>query len=237
MNRPNVLVTGASSGIGLAICHTLLKEGYEVYGIGRNFSSLPDSSHFHPIILDLTDTQALTDTILSLKKEVTFSILVNNAGVGYYGPHEELSASSIAEMVQVNLTAPLLLTNLLLRDLKQEQGHIIAISSVTATKHNNTHGCAYGATKAGVSSFHKSLFEEVRKYGLRVTVIQPDMAKTNLYRNASFQECAAEDTHLTPEEIADAVLFALHARKGMNFSELTLQPQRNQIQRKPSKNI
>ena len=232
MNRPNALVTGASSGIGLAICHTLLKENYEVYGIGRQFSSLPDSSHFHPIILDLTDTPAVIDTISALKKEVTFSVLVNNAGVGYYGPHEELPASAITEMVQVNLTAPLLLTNLLLRDLKQQEGHIIAISSVTATKHNNTHGCAYGATKAGLSSFHKSLFEEVRKYGLHVTVIQPDMAKTNLYRNASFQESDAPDAHLTPEEIADAVLFALQARKGINFSELTLQPQRNQIQRK-----
>ena len=117
MNKQHALVTGASSGIGLAICHALLKENYEVYGIGRNFSSLPDSSHFHPIVLDLTYTQAVTNRILSLKKEVTFSILINNAGVGYYGPHEELSASSIAEMVQVNLTAPLLLTNLLLRDL------------------------------------------------------------------------------------------------------------------------
>ena len=233
--RKNVLVTGASSGIGLAICQLLLEQNYEVYGIGRQFLSTPDSEHFHTIVLDLTNTKTVTDTILALKKEVVFSILINNAGVGYYGPHEELSPISISEMVQVNLTIPILLTNLLLRDLKQQKGHIIAISSATATKTNNTHGCAYGATKAGLSNFHKSLFEEVRKYGVRVTVLQPDMAKTNLYRHASFQEGSEPDTYLTPEEIAKAVLFALQARDGMNVSEITLLPQRNQIQRKKSK--
>ena len=83
-----------------------------------------------------------------------------------------------------------------------------------------------------MSNFAKSLFEEVRKYDVRVTVLAPDMTKTELYRNAPF--CAAEDADaaLTPEEVAEYALFALTARKGLNLTELTMQPQRHRIERK-----
>ena len=142
-----------------------------------------------------------------------------------------MSVKAISELSAVNFTAPLLLANLFLRDLKANHGHLLFISSVTAAKNNNTHGCAYGATKAGVSSFAKSLFEEVRKYGVRVTVLAPDMTQTDLYRNASF--CASEDTNaaLTPEEVADYALFALTAREGLNLTELTMQPQHHRLER------
>ena len=144
---------------------------------------------------------------------------------------EELSAKAITELTAVNFTAPLLLTNLFLRDLKKNKGHLLCISSVTASKTNNTHGCAYGATKAGLSSFAKSLFEEVRKYGVRVTVLAPDMTKTELYRNASFTASEDTDAALTPEEVADYALFALTAREGLNLTELTMQPQYHRLER------
>ena len=77
----------------------------------------------------------------------------------------------------------MIITNLLLRDLKKNKGTIINISSITAGK-ANPHGCAYGATKAGLTSFSHSLFEEARKYGVRVVNLEPDMTDTKLYRNA-----------------------------------------------------
>lgn len=227
MNQ-TVLLTGASSGIGQAIASRLSKDGYQVLGIGRTFT---DTSGFHPVILDLMDTPRVIETITQLRKTNDISILINCAGVGYYGPHETLNPQKIHELVTVNLELPMLLTNLLLRDLKQSHGSIINISSVTAKK-TNTYGCAYGATKAGLSSFSASLFEEVRKHGVKVTTICPDMTKTNLYRNADFTEGDAEDTYLYPDEVADAVLYVLHCRDGMLPTEITLSPQKHQIKRK-----
>lgn len=96
----------------------------------------------------------------------------------------------------------------------------------------NPHGCAYGATKAALSSFSSSLFEETRKYGVKVITIQPDMTQTNLYRNANFKEGITPDTYLTPEEIADAVEYALSLREGIVLREITLTPQKHQITRK-----
>ena len=245
LTNKTALITGVSSGIGKCLLHTLLKEGCYVHGIVK--SEEKKDTLWTELTAQLSPEQlfAVTLHVCDLRKPSDIEqlahtlhkahtapdILILNAGVGFYGPHEELSVKAITELSAVNFTAPLLLTNLFLRDLKANHGHLLYISSVTAAKTNNTHGCAYGATKAGISSFAKSLFEEVRKYGVRVTVLAPDMTRTELYRNASF--CASEDTDaaLTPEEVADYALFALTARNGLNLTELTMQPQLHRLER------
>ena len=224
------VVTGASSGIGFAVSRKLAQMGYEVFGIGRNFSddTLWKEDHMHPIVCDMLDTNRLCDHIRQIKSENRVRVLVNNAGVGYYGLHEELNPKKIQELVRINLEAPMILAQQLLRDLKKHAGYMINITSVTAGK-SNPHGCAYGATKAGLASFSASLFDEARKYGVKVVSIAPDMTKTNLYRNADFREGDEEDCYLQPEEVAKAAAFVLSQREGMVITELTLKPQRHRI--------
>ena len=225
------LVTGASSGIGLAISKMLIGRGIHVYGIGRNFKETPASPLFTPIICDMLKTHELTETIKKLKKEVSFSIVVHNAGVGYFGPHEELNPSKLHEMTTINLEVPMLITNLLLRDMKAVHGTFIFISSVTALK-SNTHGCAYGATKAGLTSFAKSLFDEVRKYNVKVVTIHPDMTKSDFYRNANFEASDDDFASLVPEDISDVVDAIISSRNGLVIREITLTPQYHRIERK-----
>lgn len=234
--RQAAVVTGASSGIGLEISKTLCKMGYEVYGFGRNFQ--PEEpifiqEHFHPIVCDVLETKKLCTHVKEITAGHPVSVLVNNAGVGYYGLHEELNPQKIQEMVRTNLEVPLILTQQLLRELKRNTGYVINISSVTAQQ-TNPHGSAYGATKAGLSSFSRSLFDEARKYGVRVAAIHPDMAKTNFYRNADFKEGEEAATYLEPEEVAQAVEYILNQRPGMVVSEVTLKPQLHRIARKKS---
>lgn len=229
--RKAAIVTGASSGIGEAIAGMLVELGYEVFGIGRQFTEAMETECFHPIVCDLRDTAQLESVIRGLRKEYAVHVLVNNAGVGYYGLHEELNPVKIKELVEVNLTAPMIITNLLLRDLKAHKGFVINVSSVTADQ-SNPHGCAYGATKAGLSSFSCSLFDEARKYGVKVLTIQPDMTRTNLYRNADFVNEDMAEAVLEPHEVAEAVRYALTARVGMVVTEITLKPQIHRIKRK-----
>ena len=186
---------------------------------------------FHAVVCDITDTQALCAHIKEIDKNYRVTVLVNNAGVGYYGLHEELNPKKIQKMVRTNLEAPMILTQQLLRTLKKNRGTVLNISSVTAAQ-SNPHGCAYGATKAGLSGFAKSLFDEVRKYGVRVITIQPDMAKTDLYRNADFCEGEEEASYLLPEEVAEAAAFALAQREGLVVTEITVKPQFHRIRRK-----
>lgn len=226
------IVTGASSGIGLAVSKKLADMGYEVFGIGRIFSDelLWKKTGMHAIVCDLLDTDQLCACIRQIKAQSKVRVLVNNAGVGYYGLHEELNPKKIQELVRTNLEVPMILAQQLLRELKKNAGFIINIASVTANR-SNPHGCAYGATKAGLVSFSSSLFDEARKYGVKVVSISPDMTKTSLYRHADFREGDEEDSYLLPEETAEAVAYVLSQREGMVVTDITLRPQRHRIKR------
>lgn len=235
MKKGKALITGASSGIGEAIAKRMAAEGYEVFGIGRHFNEEECSEgageHFHRIVLDLLDTEKLVKTIKEINGNDDVCVLVNNAGIGCYGLHEQLTVSEIQNMVRTNLEVPMVLSNLLVKSLKKNRGYIVNISSHTANQ-ANPHGCAYGATKAGLSSFSRSLFEEERKYGLKVISIEPDMTDTNLYRNSNFGVDEDVMAYLKPEEVAEEVMHVLNLREGCVVTRISMRPQINRIKRK-----
>lgn len=232
MRKEAAIVTGASSGIGCAISRKLCELGYEVFGLGRDFGKVQITEEgFHSVVCNVLETDVLCACVKQITSQYQVHVLVNNAGVGYYGLHEELNPQKIKELVRTNLEVPMILTQQLLRHLKKNAGYVINISSVTANE-SNPHGCAYGATKAGLASFSHSLFDEARKYGVKVMTIFPDMTKTNLYRNADFQEGEEIASYLLPEEVAAAVEFMLSQREGLVVSDITLKPQIHRIKRK-----
>lgn len=234
--KGKAVVTGASSGIGRAIAEKLAMAGYEVFGIGRHFRERDcGKNDFNRLELDLLDTEKTTETIKKINEHEDVTVLVNCAGIGCYGLHGTLSPSDIQRLVRTNLEVPMILSGLLLKTLKQNSGYIINISSHTATQ-ANPHGCAYGATKAGLSSFSRSLFEEERKYGLKVVNIEPDLTDTALYRDSDFGVDDAPDAYLLPEETADAVMFALEGRNGRVITNISLRPRINRIKRKKTSN-
>lgn len=224
------IVTGSSSGIGRAVTLALINEKINVIGISRSSSGII-SPLFKEILMDLGNIGSLTEIINDLRKTSAIDILINNAGCAYFGLHEEINAAKIHEMVTTNLEVPLVLTGLLLRDLKSVGGTIINISSVTA-KNINPHGAAYGATKAALSSFGNSIFAEARKNGVRVANIHPEMTDTNLYRNADFEADTSDSSCLFPKNIADLVVQILHAPSGFTINDITVNPQYHRIKRK-----
>jgi len=120
------IVTGASSGIGAAIAAALIRDDYEVYGIGRDYKKqeeLTQNPMFRPLVCDLKRHTDVEHTISDLRKEAGhIHVLVNCAGVGYFGPHEQINPDRIHEMVAVNVEAPMIITGLLLRDMKKNGG-------------------------------------------------------------------------------------------------------------------
>ncbi|MFO7263819.1 MAG: 3-oxoacyl-ACP reductase [Bacillaceae bacterium G1] len=226
------LVTGASSGIGRELAKTLLDLGYPVYGLARDFSKCGlTHPRFFPLVCDVTHIPALRQALAAVREQGhRVHILVNNAGVGYFGPHEQLSPEQIVQMVATNLTAPLVLTQMTLRQIKETRGVIVNVSSITAKK-ISTHGCAYAATKAGLTHFGASLFEEIRKTGVRVITLHPDLTDTGFYDHLDFRPAEGFDTVMEPETVSDALRFALSLPPGTVVTDITLRPQRNQIVR------
>jgi NADP-dependent 3-hydroxy acid dehydrogenase YdfG len=228
MELKTAIVTGASSGIGLAIARMLSEEGYKVYGIGRVF---PENSDFFEkrMSLDLRDTDILLEKVSEIKN---VDLLVNAAGSAYYGLAEFNTPDQIKEMCRVDLEAPMILISALLPRLKDSKGMVINIASVTSTR-INTHGAAYGALKAGLRSYGRSVYEEVRKTGVRVVTVCPDLtAGTKLYRNADFKPSEEDGCFLTPEDTAECVRDIINMREGAVVTEVEVRPQFNRIEKK-----
>ncbi|TKI71041.1 SDR family NAD(P)-dependent oxidoreductase [Sulfurimonas crateris] len=216
-----VVVTGASSGIGKEIARRLLLLDYKVIGVSRGVKKEDfDSQNFTPLQADLSDEKSTLATCKKLSNEDIY-MLVNCAGFGRFEPHEELDNKTITDMVFLNLTAPMLLANALLRNLKKNSGYLININSIEALRSSKFAG-VYGATKAGLKAFGDSLFEETRKSSLSVTNINPDMTHSNFYNALRFETSHHEDEKLLSSDIADALEHILSMRKGAVVSEYTI---------------
>lgn len=231
------IVTGASSGIGLEAAKKLVSLNYRVYGLARSFTKTKwRHEYFTDVTCDVTDLKRLKSSVTEiLNKEKSFDLLLNNAGVGYFAPHEELRPEHIEQMVKTNLLAPLIITRLVLRELKKSRGYIINISSIAAIK-NSVFGCAYAATKAGIRHFGNSLFDEVRKSGVKVVTINPDIVQTGFYDHLTFKAHEDPESYITAQCVADAVEMILKQREGTILSEITIRPQKHLIEKKTQKN-
>jgi len=215
-----VLMSGGSSGIGKAIKEELHANEYDVFNIGR---------HDANIVCDLRDAEMLEHEIKTWLKTHDVDVLINCAGMGVFDPHETLSIVKIKNLIDVNLTAPIILSSLCLRSLQKQEGHIINITSIEATRHAK-YSALYTATKSGLRDFGHCLFEEVRKSGVKVTSINPDMTQTPFFDTLHFKPSDDENAHLLPQTIAQSVLDVLHV-KGV-ITDLTIRPQKIGIAKK-----
>lgn len=215
------VVTGASRGIGKEISKKLLLLNYKVIGISRTITKENfKNDNFTSLQADLSNESSTLLACEILKKE-DIHILINCAGFGRFEPHEELSTKTIIEMSFLNLTAPMLLTNALLRNLKENDGYLINVNSIEAIRASKFAG-VYSATKAGLKAFGDSLFEETRKSGLSITNINPDMTESSFYDELRFETTQKEDEKLFASDIADAVEHILSTRKGAVVSDYTI---------------
>ena len=213
MSNKTAIVTGARGGIGKEVCKELENNSYKVYSL----------------VSRLEDLVSLEKEVENILKTTDIDLLVNCAGVGLFQPHEEISINKIKELIDVNLTAPIVLSNLTLRSLKKTKGHIINITSIEATRHSKF-SALYTATKSGLRDFGLSLFEEVRKSGVKVTSINPDITKTAFFDNLQFEPSTKEDTYLMPQTVAKTVMQILQTN-GV-ITDICIRPQRFEIRKK-----
>ncbi len=207
------IVTGYSSGIGKAICEKLENNNHLVIRLSSR----------------LENKEELEKEVKEILKTTQIDFLINCAGIGLFEPHEELNTKQIDNLIAINLTAPILLTNLTLRSLKQTKGIIINIASIEATRHSKF-SALYTATKSRLRDFALALFEEVRKSGVRVTSINPDMTLTPFFDDLKFQPSSKEANHLLADEIADVVFDILLSN--IAITDITVRSQYFGIEKK-----
>jgi short-subunit dehydrogenase len=178
------------------------------------------------------------ENLNSLKKETKeildsgdIDFLINSAGVGIFEPLETVSIEKIEKLFYTNLIAPIVLSKLLLKSLKRKRGKIINITSIEAIRASKF-SSIYSSSKAGIRHFGASLFEEVRKYGVGVSSINPDLTDTDFFQNNNlkFEPIREEDFVIEPEEIAEIVVSILKSKAVI--TDVTIRPKRVGIKKR-----
>jgi NAD(P)-dependent dehydrogenase (short-subunit alcohol dehydrogenase family) len=185
-------VTGASKGLGLSLVKRLLSEGYKVAATSRNINDLnsaiaTENDNFLPLAVDIKNEESVQQAIE--KTVSTFGrvdVVVNNAGYGLIGGLEELSDAEARENFEVNVFGSLNVIRKALPHLREQQsGHIINISSIGGFTGGFPGFGIYCATKFAVNGFSESLAEEVKQFGIKVTIVEPGYFRTNFLSEGS----------------------------------------------------
>ena len=174
-----VFLTGASSGIGLAIAKLLVAEGHEVWGTSRDLERIPKLPRLHAIRLDLADRLSIENAFNSALAEAGYlDVLINNAGAGHFDPAELVPMETITSQFQILVFGQIQLMQLALRHMQARgEGLIINVTSL-ASRLPVPFMAAYNAAKAAMASFTMSIQLELGNSRVHVVDLQPADIRT-----------------------------------------------------------
>ncbi len=202
--KKNWLITGCSTGFGRALALEALAQGHHVAVASRNTNDVSDIIEKYPdlalaVSLDVTNKQQITDAVkLTIEKFGSIDVLVNNAGVGYFGAIEESEDDEVRRMFDINVFG---LGNMIQEVLpfmrKQKSGHILNVASIGGLRSFPGVGY-YNATKYAVDGLSEALYKEVSPLGIKVTIIAPSGFRTDWAgRSANDTQIKIDDYELT----------------------------------------
>lgn len=229
LDKKVAIVTGASSGIGLAFSKRLTEKGATVYGLARRLNKLQDISNelgeqFIPVQMDITKPNEIKNWI-----DVTFNddyqphILINNAGLGIFGNVEDISIEDWNTMVDTNLNGLFYMTRSVVPYMKANPDycHIINIASIAGLL-GNPQLSGYNATKYGVRGFSEALFKELRYDKIKVSTMFPGSISTEFFDKATGGETHSNMLH--PLDVANSLIHLLETPNNMLINEMTMRP-------------
>lgn len=217
------LITGASKGIGKCFSLELAKKGYNLVLVARSASLLEElalqikrdySIGVETLALDLSDQESPQKVFTFCEsKNLSVSILINNAGFGLFGTFESIPLEETVNMLELNILTLVSLSHLFIPTLKnQEKSYILNIAS-TAAYQSVPLLNAYSASKAFVLSFSRALAYELRKSTIKVCCLCPGSTKTDFMDRAGMENpkilATAEKLGMTPETVASMGLKAM----------------------------
>jgi len=219
----SVLVTGASSGIGLATSQLLLERGFRVCGISRRQPPL-EHENFSALGLDLEDLDALGRALPRLLAEHDFDCLVHAAGRGMFGSIEQFSIAQIEASLRLNLASAMVICRALLPGLRRRRGgRLVFIGSESALVAGKK-GALYSAAKFGLRGFCQALREDCAGDGIRVSLINPGMVRSPFFDALPFAPGARPENAIEVGDVAALVCQVLQASSDIVIDEINLSP-------------
>ena len=210
--KKNILVTGASQGIGLAIAKHFVKHN-NVYVVSRNEEKLEklcaENKFAGYFAVDLTKHNLI---------DIDVDVLINNAGVYFYSPIEKMKDEDILNSIKLNTIAPYMLAKAVVPHMKKQKfGRIINIGSISGVM-GEANASVYSMTKASLIGLTKSLALELAQDNITVNIINPGWVDTELINNENLEEDFSKDEiietipqrrFVEPQEIASVCEFLI----------------------------
>ena len=228
------VVTGASKGLGAHISRMLLDQGATVFGLARSTETLHALQEdfgpaFHPVSCDLRNEEQVNAAFETVTQEAgRLDVLINNAGLGQFGPVDDLDTETFDVQMDTNVRGVFLCTREavpMMRTQNEEAGfggHIVNIASIAGLL-GNPNLSAYNASKFAVRGFSEAVMKEVRDDGIRVTCLYPGSVNTNFFDVAGTD---MTENPLQPEDVAATVQHVLESPANHLISEVVLRPLR-----------
>jgi len=227
------IVTGASSGIGRAVCKRLAEENIDLCLVARREEKLKklseileDKHHIETLFLP-TDVRDEKQVKKAVKKTVNrfgrLDILINNAGIIRYGKIEDFSTEDYRDVMKTNCDGVFFFTKEAIPHVKDSKGNLIFIGSFDAN-HPRSFNPIYAASKWWTKGFAHSIESIVGESGVAVTLINPSEVRTDIKdkRGKKYKEKFDQEEVMDPEEIAEAVLFAISQESSTTVSEIDI---------------
>ena len=223
------LVTGASRGIGLAVADELRAAGAHVVRLARSLSD-GSGERETTVQCDITRPDDVARAVERIQVEVGVpDIIVCSAGIFYVKPLAETTPAEFNETIGVNLTGPFLVVRALLPKLVQRgSGHVVTIGS--SSDHIAYPGnSAYAASKFGLRGMHEVMTAELAETGVRTTLVSPGAVDTDMWNaiDPDNRPGFRKRKHMMrPEDVAEAVLFAVTREERLIVTEIRMMPAR-----------
>ncbi|MBN8208786.1 3-ketoacyl-ACP reductase [Bacillus sp. NTK071] len=215
-------VTGASSGIGRATALELAREGVNVGLIARTENKLKEVADEAKALgvdasyatADIAEIEEVNEAVANLEKNLgPADVLINNAGIGLYGPFLELDPKDFKHTFEVNVYGTYHVTRAVLPQMiEKDRGDIINISSSSGLK-GTSGSTAYSASKFAIQGMTEALMQEVRRNNIRVFTLNPSLVATELAFGDKLSE-QDKEKYMQPEDIAEYMIgqLKLHPR-------------------------
>lgn len=225
MSKGVAIITGAGSGIGAAIAHSLSSSGYDLVLAGRRETLLQDlaneiKTQCLVTACDVREESQIQDCIgKTVEHFGKIDVLVNNAGIFQPTPIDETSAEVWDEIMDSNLRSAFLMCKYAWPYLKESKGQIMNISSISATM-GFPGGAAYCASKFGMNGLTAVLSVEGKPLGIRAFAVCPAQVATPIWE----QRADAEQLEkmMTAEQIADFVTYLVNSPRNINFAPVVI---------------
>ncbi len=226
-DSPVVLITGGGAGIGAATARRLLAQGRRVTITGRRaerlaeFAATADApERLLTVPGDAAEPAAVEEAVrLTVERFGRLDAVVANAGFSTAGTVADGDPRQWRDMVLANVLGPALLVRIALPHLRAVRGRIVLIGSVAGFV--PTPGNLYGATKYAITGLAENIRRQVAEDGVGVTLIAPGRVETDFWEPYGG---VPEGHHLTPDQVADAIVWALDAPAGVDVNTLVIRP-------------